>query len=471
MFQTRGQMWRFKFLVVLVVLPGVLIGCSGDSNLTSPGTDGALEKDTAPYPVEALEVLNDKTLYGTVHISWDKPLRNSLGAEVEEYHVVVDPTGGEINHSNWKQMVVLDIIEADGSDSYSATFDNTHSGIIPGTRESFAVRPFYELDMWGQVGTVVALTPSLPNYQWGYVKDEMGNPMANVTVRMVTPTGITDPRGFASEQITGPDGMFDPIGPVAQNLPMVLVTDSPDTESSPGALDAYFDYRTEPLRFEHFPDGYRFALITRYELDPDTYGSTPRNFVEWLQTVSRSNHWNYDYTLRKFESNLFPLKVIMEDGQSDSGDDMAVAMRQAMQYWNDTMGEAIFVETDDIDEAQIRIEFPYQIGGQYGPWGQTSLIYPVGTNFGFTVPEIIKIKVAGRIFLTDLLVFTCRHELGHTLGFYGHDEYGLMDSPYVLDGLMTLTVDELRAFKAFRGLPNSLVMSGYEGSIPDYPTY
>ena len=447
----------------------VIAGCSNDSDLQAPNPEDSSGKagGDGPLPVENLQVANDKTLWGTVHISWDKPLPNAPGFEVEEYHLVVNTSGGSITAANWDQMTVLGIIDATRVDSYSVTFDNTDGAIVGGILESFAVRPLYRNDVLGPIRTVASLTPTLPHYQWGFVKDELGNPLANVTVRMVEPTGINDPRGFVSEQVTDANGMFNLIGPIPDSATMILETDSPDTVSAPGAEDAYFDYRTLPLEFGQFTSGYKFALITKCDLDYEMTSSLNMDFVIWLQRMGRAYNIIWDFTLRKFPSDAYPLKVYIPDGVSDSGWDMDEHMRSALFYLNTQIGDSLFVETTSSGEAQIVVEFPESMENFYG---KTQIIEPSGTTFGYVVPEKVKVSISRVTMSENYLIHLCRHELVHAIGHYNHVN-GAFFLMSVSSSTNEISSDEVRVIQALLGLPNEILMSNYEGSMPDYPTY
>jgi hypothetical protein len=137
--KSKGFRW-VQLVAVLIAISSmaVIAGCSNDPDLQAPNPEDSSGKagGDGPLPVEDLQVANDKTLWATVHISWDKPLPNAPNFEVEEYHVVVNTSGGSITAANWDQMTVLGVIEATRDDSYSVTFDNTDGAIIGGTLES-----------------------------------------------------------------------------------------------------------------------------------------------------------------------------------------------------------------------------------------------------------------------------------------------------------------------------------------------
>lgn len=458
----------------LVVWVGIIIvatfsGCSDDSDLAAPEHEDPLGKivDGGPQPVVDLQVANDDTLWATVHFSWDKPLPNPLGFKVEEYHVVVNTSGGNITRTNWDRMVVLDVIDATGDDSYSVTFDNTDGSIHAGILESFAVRPLYKGDVWGPIGKVISLAPAISHFQWGYVKDELGNPLADVTVRLVSPTGINDPRGFVSEQVTDANGRFNPIGPIHESATMVLVTDSPDTVSTPGAEDAYFDFRSEPLGFNQFTSGYDFVLITRYDVDSNMTLIGNETLVRWLQRMTLALNSAFGYTLQVFPPDAYPLKVHIPDGETENGLDMDEAMRSALVYLTTQIGGSLFVETAFSSEAHITVEFPASIPGKLGV---IKLVSPGGSGFGYVVPEIISVSISGAITTENTLARVCRHEVIHALGHYQH-----VNGVGYLMGLGTgessISDDEVRVIQALLGLPNEVLMSNYESSFPDYPTY
>lgn len=457
-------------VVILASLALIFAGCSKDDSSLSPtGPDqDVLAKAGGSDGVQNLTCTNDDVLWGTVHIGWESPLQGPLA--VVKYYVVVNSSGGAVTASNWDQATQLAEIDANGGTNFAETFDTTDSGVWAGNNQTYAVRPLYEQGVWGSIDSR-SLRPTLPHVEWGYVRDDLGNPLAGVTVRMHEPTGVSDPRGFSSERTTDANGMFAAIGPVSEDMDIVLETDSPDSVSQAGAEDAYFDYRTAPLEYAYSGGAREIRLIAKRDIDTALCTSLANNYVEVLQYYSKSFHTSTSGTMYTWDAADFPLAVYIPDAVASNGGDMDQAVRDALEYYNDILGDEVFVETSNSSQAQIRFSF----GTNLGDPGKMTVLEPTGvsdTDVGYVPFDVLGVQIdLGLDPASQYATYVIRHELGHTLGIYIHPSAsGYLMNTGILHGY-ELTPGESKLIQSYRNMPDVVEMRRYEGSYPDHPVY
>ncbi len=447
-------------ILVFVFMVFVLTACSDDENLFTPPTYTPPDV-SGLNAVTALRVENDATLWGTINLIWSEPDANTRDLAVEFYQVAIDENGGTIDRYNWYQMKTLLTVIPDGATTLEATFDNTDANIFLGSSVSVAVRPFYETGLAGPVGSSLAITPEAAHVHSGYVRDEYGNPLSDVTVSLVDPVGIDDPRGLVSVQVTDANGYYGDLGPIRQSVPMVLATTSLDVESAPGAEDAYFDYRTETIAYNSDSAEHTITLVTRIELSANS-DRGGLNLINMVQRFTHSNH-THNYRLHKWES--YPVKVYIPDFTSPNGMiEMDEVVREAVAIWNSVLIITPFVETADSTTAQIRVKFSSYSNHTYGYVFQDNSPYVNGAP-GFITPNSMTLYLSPALEASEGYMLTAaKHELGHTLSYYGHNvEYpSLMGLGMSADAP---TEDEIRVTNVVMGLPNLTLMSYFVDSI------
>ena len=123
--------------------------------------------------------------------------------------------------------------------------------------------------------------PLPPGWLAGHVGDDTGAPLSGIRIT----SGAGGPQA-----VSGPDGTFR-LGPFALGDTIVLMTESPDTVSAPGAADAWYDFTTEPLPIEG-AGPVAIILLTRYTIEIE-------GLADWLPDNDHFSHF-MEYTTKTF---------------------------------------------------------------------------------------------------------------------------------------------------------------------------
>jgi len=444
-------------IALAILLPVVLTaGCRDATVPAAPAAPGA-----AVPGVTGLRAENDPVLWGTVHFRWDALPASPEGLPVLGYQLVLvtDP-GGDPDAKDGGATVLRDVPAA-GKVMTAATCD-TRDGITAGVAQTFAVRPFYGAGAgWGPAARLT-WTATPPHRRGGRVLDEQGRPLAGVVVRIQSPGDVADARGFRAQAVTNAAGRFAPLGPVAGDVPLVLETVTPDVASSPGAADAYFDYRTEPLPYAPPGRDVTIYLLPRCELAPGMMDVRNTNFVKVLQDLTLSDgraRWEGPTVMRKWGPEEFPLPVLIPAGTNLAGTiDLAEVAAGAVEHLNGLFAVPLFVLTQDPAETVVRFDFT--------TWNNAAIVAP--TPKGSVRPQYATVRLNKGEENRPRLESAAVHELCHVLMYSRHNPnfYGVMGS-----GTGALQPDEVRVLRALRHLPGEHFMSGYENSFPDDTTW
>ncbi len=321
--------------------------------------------------------------------------------------------------------------------------------------------------------------PLPPGWLAGRVIDDTGAPLPGV--RVAESTG-----GPAAT--TGADGTFR-IGPFAEGDTVVLVTETPDTVSAPGADDAWYDVTTLPLPVDAAPP-LAITLLTRYAIEIEGQAS-------WLPDHSHFSHF-LEFSTSTLGSASgpsitwawpvpFPLKVLVRDStivhSTDAGDvtiDAGACLRTAMARWNAAAGREMLVETHDPAAAQVTTAYPVL--------GRTKVAQcrpsdPDSCGFRTCPPLTVALEMSS-VHIPDTHYFTdiATHELGHALGFWGH----ISDSREIVEGGQALHTCmgsaggttgahihplEVKAIIARSHISSGTALEQYEGTAPWYADF
>jgi len=321
--------------------------------------------------------------------------------------------------------------------------------------------------------------PLPPGWLAGRVIDDTGAPLPGVRVAEVT-------GGPAA--VTAADGTFR-LGPFAEGDTVVLVTETPDSVSAPGADDAWYDFRTLPLPVDA-AEPVAVTLITRYAIELE--GQAP-----WLPDHSHFSHFlEFSTSVLGSASGPsitwawpvpFPLAVLVRDSTivhaTDAGDvtiDAGACLRTAMARWNAAAGRAMLVETHDPAAAQVTTAYPVLGRTLVGRCRPTD---PDLCGFRTCPPATVALEVSS-VYIPDAARFTdvATHEFGHALGFWGH----IPDSREIVEGgqaLHTCMVQgggltgavihplEVKAILARAHIPSGTALEQYEGTAPWYADF
>jgi len=436
----------------------VIGGCADEDHPTATGCPGPTVEGLTP--VQSLTVTDDPVLHATVTLTWTTPLPNPTDLEVNRYEIRVHAAGDSITADNWCKLPVLGTFPSGNKPGFMfRKFDHGNENIIPGATESFAVRPVYENGDLGPVGPVVSHRLTAPFTVQGLVRDDMTVPIPGMTVRLVEPDDIPEIAGIVTSAVTGPDGRFEPLGPISDRAAMVVATDSPDTLTTPDAEDSYFDFTVEPITADTYTGDITITLVTRYTYEHPPGGWLADYFIGWVQLMTYTNYADGGYRLRKWDN--YDLRVYVPEGMNSNGTiDLAAECRAAMEIWNTALGLTVFTETNDPANAKIEVQY-LDLTNAYG---RVLMDLPAGHVFnGWVIPERALIQldpVINNLNASGVIL----HEFGHTLCLYSHS--GNSNHLMSTAGTCCLGQDEVRLVHTIMNLPQNCLTSNFEKAMP-----
>lgn len=322
--------------------------------------------------------------------------------------------------------------------------------------------------------------PLPPDWLAGRVIDDTGAPLPGIRV--------ADPSGFPSA-VTGADGAFR-LGPFAAGDTVVLVTESRDTVSAPGADDAWYDCTT-PVPPAARAAPVAITLLTRYACALDGGGDLwPENdhfshFLEYSTSpfgspTGPSVCWGWPVP--------FPLPVHVRDSvivHADAGDtvriDAGACVRAALARWNEAAGRDLLAEVAEPASARVTTSYP-ALG--ITRVAEVKATDPDGCGFRTCAPVTVDVGLSS-VHIPDAPRFTeiAVHEFGHALGFWGH----VNEARRILDGGVPVRTRmgtqggvlaspihplEVKAIVAHAHVPCGTPLERYEGTAPwfaDFP--
>lgn len=389
---------------------------------------------------------------GSVDLLWSA-VTHTL-APIEDY-LVVCSTEGTITLDNWSEARPLATVPAGpGQQTYTLSLDAANDGMVPGLPTWFSVRA---RDGQGALSPPTPEVRAVPTYDrqvTGRVTDGRGEPASGL------PLETTNAEGLYLRTVTDADGNFTFAG-IPSNLGFDLQTRSADL--APGE---WFDYRFTAGEGEEV-NGLRIGLVPRHPTDP-ACGSRYPDFLDYLLQMTKTDdptNTRPDRRLHKWDR--WPLEVFLQENPAGIALDFPELTALAMNQWNATMGQTLFVATDDSSAAEVVVVFSDEIPQVNG---QVTMLAPPGAQFiGDAVPEKMGLYLNTAMTAEQRIIEVAMHEMGHILGIAGHSlcyEAGYLmyiSSAGALDGGIENAVhpDEQMLVRTIRNLPQSVDMAGY----------
>lgn len=362
------------------------------------------------------------------------------------HYVIKVSLTGPVTLGNWDDCSTLaEVPHLSGQVGYVATFGQA-DGLVPGAEAWFAIRG---RDNHGQLSSVAAGAYTVVTSEWwidGRVTDDAGAPILGVVVGTSAPVrnGNTDGEGHFR---LGPYRSID-----AVNV-RTTTTDHFDFTSAP--LSSPIDVNVD------------IVLPYRYAIDPDclAYGAS---FLDYVRDLTRTMAVAGDTSATRFwRWETYPVKVFLPDSTLASGRQMDDLARPMLALWNDTVGEAMFVEVGSAAEADAHFRWVTDAAAGYG---QVSLELPAGGVIGNVRPERMRIEVETGLLTDQFFQEVALHELGHVLGLIEHYDASCPNSGHLMvfgaSGNLSLPEpihpDEVRAARLISRLRQGIDMAGYE---------
>lgn len=362
------------------------------------------------------------------------------------HYVVKVSFVGPVTVQNWDACEALgEVPHLAGQAGYTATFGPA-DGLAPGVEAWFAIRA---RDDHGQMSSLVAGAYTVITSEWwieGQVTDDVGAPMLGVIVGTVAPVrnGNTDGAGHFR---LGPFRSIDAVSV------RTITTD-------------HFDFASAPLSSRADID-FDIVLPYRYVIDPDclAYGAS---FLDYVRDATRTTAVAGDTSAtRLWRWETYPVKVFLPDSTLATGRQMDDLARPMLALWNDTVGEAMFVEVGTAAEADAHFRWVTDASAGYG---QVSLELPAGGVIGNVLPERMRIEVETGLLTDRFFQEVALHELGHVLGLIEHYDNSCPTSGHLMvygaSGNLSLPEpihpDEVQAVRLISHLRQGIDMARYE---------
>lgn len=362
------------------------------------------------------------------------------------HYVVKVSYAGPVTVQNWDAAQALaEIPHQAGQVGYSATFGPS-DGLAPGVDAWFAIRG---RDDHGQLSSLTAGGFTTITSEWwieGRVTDDVGLPLLGVIVGTAAPVrnGNTDGAGHFR------------LGPYRSIDAVSVRTTTTD----------HFDFTSAPLSSPVDID-FDIVLPARYAIDPDclAYGGS---FLDYVRDQTRTTAVAGDTSAtRLWRWDNYPVRVFLPDSTLASGRQMDDLARPMLALWNDTVGEAMFVEVATAAEADAHFRWVTDAAAGYG---QVSLELPAGGVIGNVRPERMRIEVETGLLTDQFFKEVSLHELGHVLGLIEHYDNSCPTSGHLMvngaSGNLSLPEpihpDEVRAVRLISRLRQGIDMAGYE---------
>lgn len=292
----------------------------------------------------------------------------------------------------------------------------------------------------------------------GVVLDLQAEPVAGLLVRA----------GECEEcrSVTGTDGRFR----VTLNPGAVKYVLEIRDEESPDSIGAWYDVVTDSLDVLSENEQRVIMIPNIPESCEDFYSlcDTPADnlgFLCYLKMVTFT-YLESHCRFKKWEHGG-PVTFWVEPDTSTYGYPLYPIGIEALQAWEERVGEDLFTEVADSSQAELLICFGYPGWGAY--FGLTTVTDPPSCPYATCNPRRMRIVVRDDLRFAGTCRYTTLHEIGHTLGFWNHSPcYGDVMTPgslYVPDDVALAPLigsREALAVKAFRLLAADCDMRWYQ---------
>ncbi len=413
--------------------------------------------DYSEHPPTITGVMIDHgSTAGSVEVIWSKPADSNIISPLTHY-LIGCSYEGVIGDTNWAAVTVLDSVAYTSTLQYSAEYTIGDDDLEAGRIAWFTVRGLDEQGRMSIACENVSLRISIPYMLEGFVCDDVGTKLPNVNVK----TGI---ECEVCRDQTDADGWFS-LGPFPDHQKYVLTTYSRNEHSRPGAIDAYYDVKTDSLGSDDDKSPLTLYLLTRYGLTSECTGDPyDGHFLTFLRSMTYTDQLLNDrdnFDLLKWDH--YPLDVFISNSMSEDGAISLVGpARDAIEHWNTAMDETYFFEINDSTSADIVIKFDADLANWLS--GQANVVEPMGGQINHVIPRKIHVRVQPALSNYIMTIEVIMHELGHALGASNHSLCGegvhLMDSaPYgMLANPSPVHIDEQRLMRCIRSLPQRTSM-------------
>jgi len=419
-----------------------------------------VSNDLSQYPpgISGVSVVHGTTP-GSVQITWSKPAESAMPDTLTHYLLAVSYEGA-ITHHSWAATTIVDSIPYVEQLQYQRQYEADHPAIEGGQRAWFCIRALDDQGRLSPVCTSVAIDIAALYWLEGTVVDDTHNPLADVVVKYDVTCGTCSTQ-------TDHEGWFR-LGPFPDHRKYTLTTFSPDENTLPDAVDAYYDFETDSLGIDDAATPLDLVLIPRYGLAAECPAAVyADHFLIFLREMTRTVEGFADTPpyqhLYRWES--YPVSVFIGEGLSNSGQlSLREPALEAVTRWNDVMGEDYFMVTDVEDTAQVTVNFDPDLP----TLGIARQVEPYGFEINQVIPQRIEIEIKTSFEDYVKVVETTMHELGHALMMGGHSDCGqgihLMDNaPFGMLGSEHGPVhpDERRLVRCIRALAQGTPMDHY----------
>ena len=382
---------------------------------------------------------------GEVVVSWLRV--TPTFAPISEY-LIACSYDGPVTGSNWDQATDLGAFAHDpGTLQNRVTFGEA-DGMVQGAAIWFGVRA---RDDRGQLSPLEAVFAHTISYAWSLpvqVRDDAGVPLQNVILNYGSGAPLaTDAAGRAT---IGPLRDFDTVSVATTSI--------------------HFDFNTGPVGVD--TDTLHIVLLRKHVLDHVPCGTGDyADFLDYFRSATLTDGTGERSTvLHRWQE--YPLSVWIPERSSPTlGWDLRSLAADAVPIWNAALGAQYLVSAPDSLSADIVFSF-LPIAGYNG---FTRVLVPAG-NIGTAVPQKMRVEIELNldsipaepqpIMITEVAL----HELGHTLGHYGHlcgsGKGNLMDWGGAIGSLadgpeQAIHLDEARLVRAVRNLPQGTDTAGF----------